>query len=87
MTDPHLHARLAAISVPTLVLWGDADRIIDVEVGRAYAAAIPGAQFELLQATGHLPQLETPEQVLASLTAFTASLPSTVTEPAASLRG
>ncbi len=78
MTNPHLRARLAAISVPTLVLWGDADRIIDVEVGRAYAAAIPGARFELLPATGHLPQLETPEQVLASLTAFTASLPSAV---------
>jgi len=87
MTDPHLRARLAAISVPTLVLWGDADRIIDVEVGRAYAAAIPGARFELLQATGHLPQLETPEQVLASVTAFTASLPSAVAKPAAGSQG
>ena len=28
--------------------------------GRAYAAAIPGAGFQLLKDTGHLPQLETP---------------------------
>lgn len=30
---------------------------------RAYAAAIPTARFQLLTATGHSPQLETPDQV------------------------
>lgn len=87
MTDPDLQARLAAVRVPTLVLWGDADRIIDVEVGRIYAAAIPGARLELLPATGHMPQLETPEQVLAAVAAFTASLPPTAAEPTAAARG
>ena len=32
--------------------------------GRAYAAAIPGAGFQLLKDTGHLPQLETPQQLM-----------------------
>jgi len=45
---------------PTLVLWGEADRIVDPDYGRAYADAIPGARFELLRWSGHLPQLETP---------------------------
>ena len=67
MTDPSLRARLAGIDVPTVVVWGEADRIVDVEVGRAYAAAIPGARFELLEQTGHLPQLESPERLLAVL--------------------
>ncbi|MFC4150627.1 alpha/beta fold hydrolase [Micromonospora mangrovi] len=67
MTDPTLAGRLADVSVPTLVLWGDSDRIVDVDYGRAYAAAIPTARFELLSRTGHLPQLETPEQTLRAL--------------------
>lgn len=69
-----------------MVLWGEADRVIDVEVGRAYAAAIPGARFEVLQATGHQPQLETPEQVLASVAAFTVAVPAAAAEPAAGPR-
>ncbi len=64
MTDPTLGDRLGQISVPTLVVAGEADRIVDAEVARAYAALIPGARFVLLPRTGHLPQLETPAALL-----------------------
>lgn len=60
MTDPGLRERLAAVDRPTLVVWGDSDGIVDPAYGRAYAEAIPGAEFALLAATGHLPQLESP---------------------------
>jgi pimeloyl-ACP methyl ester carboxylesterase len=70
MTDPSLSARLGQISVPTLVLWGDSDQIADPDYGRAYAAAIPGAQFQLLPATGHVPQIETPAQLLSAIWDF-----------------
>jgi Predicted hydrolases or acyltransferases (alpha/beta hydrolase superfamily) len=70
MADPGLHGRLAAIACPTLVIWGEADRIADPGYGRAYAAAIPGARFELLPGTGHLPQLETPEQLMPAVWNF-----------------
>jgi pimeloyl-ACP methyl ester carboxylesterase len=63
MTDPTLAGRLATLDIQALVLWGDSDRIVDADYGRAYAAAIPKARFQLLTATGHSPQLETPEQV------------------------
>ena len=43
MTDPTLRGRLANVTVPALVLWGDSDRMVDQDYGRAYAAAIPGA--------------------------------------------
>jgi pimeloyl-ACP methyl ester carboxylesterase len=61
MTDPGLRRRLAGIAYPTQVVWGASDRIADPGYGRVYAAAIPGATFELLPATGHLPQLESPD--------------------------
>ncbi len=63
MSDPALAARLATLAIPALVLWGEDDGIVDTDYGRAYAAAIPGARFKLLPATGHSPQLETPGQV------------------------
>ncbi len=70
MADPALRGRLAAISVPVLVLWGESDQIVDPGYGRAFAAAIPGARFELLPGTGHLPQLETPVQLMRAVLDF-----------------
>ena len=65
--DPTLRGRLAAVQAPALVLWGDSDRIVTPEYGRAWADAIPKARFEVLKDTGHLPQVETPDQVLAAI--------------------
>ncbi|SRR6266571_3648014 len=65
-----LAARLAKVTTPTLVLWGDSDRIADADYGRAYAEAIPGARFQVLSKTGHLPQIETPGQLLDAIWAF-----------------
>ncbi|WP_405164516.1 alpha/beta hydrolase [Nocardia sp. NBC_01499] len=67
MTDPELAEHLAGLEIPTLVLWGEADGIVDTGYGRAYATAIPMARFQLLPDTGHLPQLETPHQVLYAI--------------------
>ncbi len=65
--DPTLRGRLAAVQIPTLVLWGGSDQIVTPEYGRAWADAIPEARFEVLADTGHLPQLETPDQVLKAI--------------------
>jgi len=73
MADPTLAGRLAGVAVPALVLWGDSDRIVDPAYGRAYATAIPGARFQLLPATGHLPQIETPDQLLNPIWDFAAT--------------
>jgi pimeloyl-ACP methyl ester carboxylesterase len=70
MTDPTLADRLAAVTVPTLVLWGQSDRVVDPEYGRAYAAAIPTATYQPLFQTGHMPQLETPELALTAIWDF-----------------
>jgi pimeloyl-ACP methyl ester carboxylesterase len=70
MADPTLRDRLAGVEVPALVLWGDSDQIVDPDYGRAFAAAIPAARFHLLQETGHVPQIETPQQLLAPIIEF-----------------
>ncbi len=67
MADPTLRERLGAIAVSTLVLWGDSDGIVDPEYGRIYASSIPGAHFEVLVATGHMPQMESPELVIREI--------------------
>jgi pimeloyl-ACP methyl ester carboxylesterase len=67
MSDPTLAGRLAHLELPTLVLWGDSDQIVDPDYGRSYAAAIALARFQLLQDTGHLPQLESPEQLMNAI--------------------
>jgi pimeloyl-ACP methyl ester carboxylesterase len=73
MTDATLKDRLQGVDIPALVLWGEADQIVDTEYGRAFAAAIPGAQFALLPNTGHVPQIETPQQLLEAIRAFVAA--------------
>jgi pimeloyl-ACP methyl ester carboxylesterase len=69
-TDPTLDGRLGQVTVPVLVVWGDSDGIADPDYGRAFAAAIPRARFRLLPATGHLPQLESPGELLAVIRDF-----------------
>ena len=63
--DPTLAARLGAVAAETLVIWGEADGMMTPAYGEEYAAAIPGSEFHVLPNAGHLPQLETPEAVLA----------------------
>lgn len=73
MHDPALLGRLPQIEIPTLVLWGESDRIFTPDYGRAFAAAMPDARFELLEAAGHLPQIEASAATFAALDRFLAS--------------
>ncbi|MFI5910067.1 alpha/beta fold hydrolase [Dactylosporangium sp. NPDC051541] len=70
MVDSTLRGRLVGVPTPALVVWGDSDGIAGPEYGRAFAAAMPGADFVLLERTGHLPQLERPEALIAPLWNF-----------------
>jgi pimeloyl-ACP methyl ester carboxylesterase len=65
MSDPTLLGRLKDLDLPVHVIWGESDGIAGPDYGQALAAAIPGAVFTLLPDTGHMPQIETPEQLLA----------------------
>lgn len=75
MHDPKLRGRLHRIRVPTLLLWGAADRILSEPYGRAYCAAIPAARFELIERAGHFPHLEQPELFADRIFAFVEGTP------------
>jgi pimeloyl-ACP methyl ester carboxylesterase len=49
-----------ASKVPTLLIWGEADHFVPVEVGARIAKLMPHARFESLQGCGHFPTLERP---------------------------
>jgi len=70
MGDPTLLARLPRITTPVLVVWGAADGIVPLSHGRAYRDAIPGAELDIIDTAGHLPQLETPERLVHDVWQF-----------------
>jgi pimeloyl-ACP methyl ester carboxylesterase len=70
MYNPRLRRWLSRIAVPTLVLWGASDRVVTPDYGRAYAASIPGARFELIERAGHHPEIELPEAFAERVLAF-----------------
>jgi pimeloyl-ACP methyl ester carboxylesterase len=49
--------------LPTLVIWGDQDRIIPIEHGYAVRDARPGCRLEVLADVGHFPHVERPTEV------------------------
>jgi pimeloyl-ACP methyl ester carboxylesterase len=74
---------LARISAPTLLLWGEQDRMIPFSNAADYLKAIPNATLVALPGVGHLPQEEIPERSAAALRAF---LESPASAPATSVR-
>lgn len=71
MYDPQLRARLSTITTPALFVWGESDRIADLEYGRAFAQCVPGARFEPIPEAGHFPHIEQPAMTLKAITQFT----------------
>jgi pimeloyl-ACP methyl ester carboxylesterase len=61
LDDDAVGARLAATGLPVLLVWGERDKSVDLSVGRAAAALIPGARLVVLPGAGHAPYLEKPE--------------------------
>jgi pimeloyl-ACP methyl ester carboxylesterase len=72
MSDPTLSPRLAAVTTPTLVLWGESDGIATPAYGKEYAASFGNARFEVVPEAGHLPHLEQPARTFSLLDAFAA---------------
>jgi pimeloyl-ACP methyl ester carboxylesterase len=64
---------LGAIKVPTLVLWGESDPLLEVKSAHKFAEAIPGAKLITYPNVGHLPQIEIPARSAADADAFLSS--------------
>lgn len=68
--NPHLSKWLHRIAVPTLILWGENDRLVPPAYGPAFATRIPGARLETIKDCGHLPNIEKAGEFVAKITAF-----------------
>jgi pimeloyl-ACP methyl ester carboxylesterase len=63
-------ARLDALKLPTLILWGERDRLIPPTVGQVFERRIAGSRRVLLPGLGHVPQEEDPAASVAPVKAF-----------------
>ncbi|HXP75790.1 MAG TPA: alpha/beta fold hydrolase [Stellaceae bacterium] len=68
--NPHLAKWLHRIAVPTLICWGDSDRLIPPAYGPAFRDLIPGSRLQVFERCGHLPHAECGEKFVRTLTQF-----------------
>jgi len=61
---------LAAVRVPSLVIHGEQDRIIDRKVAEDLAGALPRCELVVMRGVGHAPQLEAPRHTARLVEAF-----------------
>jgi pimeloyl-ACP methyl ester carboxylesterase len=65
--DPLTEAEIAAVTTPTLILWGEEDRLIPVEAGQWLAKTMPNNALVIYPKIGHLPHEEAVEATLGDL--------------------
>jgi pimeloyl-ACP methyl ester carboxylesterase len=53
--------QLASIQQPTLILWGDTDKILGTADAQKFQKAIPQSQLIWIKDCGHLPHVEQPQ--------------------------
>jgi pimeloyl-ACP methyl ester carboxylesterase len=61
------------VRAPTLLVWGDEDRMVPLRHGRRLSRAIAGAQLEIVPASGHMPFIERPDEFLRMVGPFLAA--------------
>lgn len=65
-----LQPLLQGSEIPTLILWGDRDRVLDVSGAQLLAGVLEDARVEIMPGVGHLPMLERPEETAALYLSF-----------------
>ncbi|HJP75866.1 MAG TPA: alpha/beta hydrolase [Pseudonocardiaceae bacterium] len=68
--DPKLLRRLARVTIPAQLIWGEDDPIVPPTFGKAYAAAFADGRFHTIPGVGHLPAVEAPEATFALIDEF-----------------
>ncbi|MEW5989536.1 MAG: alpha/beta hydrolase [Chloroflexota bacterium] len=69
-TEAQVAAHLAAIQVPTLILFGEQDKVVPVENAYLLAGRIAQSQVKILPNTGHIFPIEDPAATIAAITGF-----------------
>ena len=65
-----LESEVQGLQVPTLILWGDRDQLLDVSGAEILGSILPNATVVVLENTGHIPMVEKPEESAGVFFAF-----------------
>ena len=60
----------ARVTAPTLVVWGDRDRLVSPRLAARTVATIPRARLLMLPGVGHVAQIEAPDTVARAVAAL-----------------
>ncbi|CDX30477.1 Alpha/beta hydrolase fold [Mesorhizobium sp. ORS 3359] len=69
-----VETRYGEIRCPVTILWGEEDKWISVEHGRALAKKIPASVLKVIPGAGHIVQEDAPEAIVAALLGFLPSI-------------
>ncbi|HUJ93696.1 MAG TPA: alpha/beta hydrolase [Terriglobales bacterium] len=78
-----LDGKLSDFPVPVDVIWGASDRLVPLEYAQMMAEQLPSARMTVIEYCGHVPQLECPAKLLATLLPLLAGQPPQNKEPVA----
>ena len=68
--NPRLRRRLGRIATPTLLAWGEHDRLAPLVCAETWRKEIPNARLVTFANSGHVPHLEEPAAVAAAVVEF-----------------
>ena len=68
--NPDLKKWLHRVTVPTMILWGDDDKLLPAAYGIVYRDLIPGSTLEVFAGCGHLPHVEKADLFTQKTTVF-----------------
>ena len=57
-----IEVTIAGQNLPTLIMWGEDDRVLDVSAAAAFKQLIPAASVHIFEGVGHLPMVEIPNE-------------------------
>jgi pimeloyl-ACP methyl ester carboxylesterase len=72
LTSYHLFDEVHRLTMPTLVIYGERDRLLPTKSVPKWATKLPAGELEVIERCGHMPIIEKPEQVVARMKAFLA---------------
>jgi len=75
--SPLLAARFARIETPSLIVWGEEDRVLDPAGVAAFRTLLPNARAVTLPGIGHVPMLEAPRRAVRDYLEFRTALEGT----------
>jgi pimeloyl-ACP methyl ester carboxylesterase len=75
MRRDDLESRIAGLATPTLIVWGEDDRVFHVATAEILRGLLPNSRVVVMPGVGHVPMMERPRQCAEDYLRFRASLP------------